>query len=268
MFTFISLSLFIMVFAFSQTIRAQSPGEFNWPEGKQVAISLSFDDARPSQVIDGIPLLNKYDVKATFYVVPDRVKPHLDEWKRAVAAGHEMGNHSIYHPCSGNFEWAREHALEKYTLDQMQAELIEANKQVKDLLGVEPVTFAYPCGQKYVQSGKDTKSYVPVAAELFTVSRGWLDEAPNDPLYFDPAQATGMSMDRKSFDEIRSLIDQARDDGHWLILAGHEMGGDGNLVTELDMLEALLNYAADPANGIWLAPVKDVASYIEQFRAN
>ena len=46
---------------------------FNWPEGKKMAISLTFDDARLSQVDKGMPVLDKYGVKATFYVSPDRV---------------------------------------------------------------------------------------------------------------------------------------------------------------------------------------------------
>ena len=41
--------------------------EFKWPEGKKMAISLTFDDARLSQADLGIPLLDKYGVKATFY---------------------------------------------------------------------------------------------------------------------------------------------------------------------------------------------------------
>ena len=37
-----------------------------WPEGKTAALSLTFDDARLSQVDQGLPLLDSYGVKATF----------------------------------------------------------------------------------------------------------------------------------------------------------------------------------------------------------
>ena len=40
-----------------------------WPEGKKTALSLTFDDARLSQVDQGLPLLDAYGVKATFYVL-------------------------------------------------------------------------------------------------------------------------------------------------------------------------------------------------------
>jgi peptidoglycan/xylan/chitin deacetylase (PgdA/CDA1 family) len=43
---------------------------FQWPEGKKMGLSLTFDDARLTQVDKGIPLLDKYGVKATFYLSP------------------------------------------------------------------------------------------------------------------------------------------------------------------------------------------------------
>ena len=128
--------------------------QFIWPDGKRLAVSLTFDDARPSQLDAGIPLLNSYGVKATFYVMSERVEERLADWKDVLAAGHEIGNHSLRHPCTGNFTFAREKALEDYTLAQMAAELDEANAWIERLLGIRAATFAYPCGQKYVDRGQ------------------------------------------------------------------------------------------------------------------
>lgn len=225
-------------------------------------MSLTFDDARASQVNGGTALLDKYGVKATFYVVPAAVSSQLQGWKSAAASGHEIGNHSLNHPCSGNFVWSRSKALEEYSLSKMEAELTEANRQIKDLIGVDCRVFAYPCGQTFVGRGEETQSYVPLVARLFDSSRGWMDEAPNDPSYVDFAQLTGVESDGKDFDEILPLIEQARKSGQWLVLAGHEMGQGGNQTTRLAMLEKLMQYAADPANGIWLAPVGTVGEYV------
>ena len=53
----------------SELAQAQEvTADFAWPEGKRAAVSLSFDDARASQVDTGTALLNRYDVKATFLV--------------------------------------------------------------------------------------------------------------------------------------------------------------------------------------------------------
>ncbi|WP_353719898.1 polysaccharide deacetylase family protein [Dyadobacter sp. 676] len=248
------------------TVQTAVSQHFKWPEGKKMAISLTFDDARGSQATAGVPLLNEYGVKGTFYLVPSAVKTQLEGWKKAVAAGHEMGNHSLHHPCSGNFVWSREKALETYTLDKMRTELTETNRQIRNLLGVTPVSYAYPCGHTFIGRGRGTRSFVPLISEMFVSGRGWLDEAPVDPSYCDFAQLTGMETDGKDFEQILPIIDAARKAGQWLVLAGHEMADSGPQTTRLTMLRKLCAYAKDPANGIWIAPVSEIAAYVKSVR--
>ena len=257
------LIILFILFPCKILLAQQGESTFAWPEGKQIAISLSFDDARASQVDAGTALLDQYGVKGTFYVVPNSVKQRLEGWKKAVISGHEIGNHSFNHPCTGNFPWSRQKAIENYTLKKMRNELILTNKAIKELLGVEAEVFAYPCGQTYIGRGKNTKSYVPVVSKLFLSGRGWLDEGPNAPQFCDLAQLTGMEMDGKDFDQILPLIENAKKSGAWLVLAGHEMGVSGNQTTRLSMLKKLIEYAQNPANGIWIAPVGTVAKYIK-----
>src|SRR5215831_19295588 len=89
---------------------------FQWPNGKRVAVSLSFDDARFSQVDTGLALLSEEHVKATFFVQANNIRERLDGWKKAVADRHEIGNHSLSHPCTGNYAFSRDNALEDYSL--------------------------------------------------------------------------------------------------------------------------------------------------------
>ena len=262
------VNIFLVLFILSIHINgeAQTTSKFSWPKGKEAAISLSFDDGRYSQVESGTALLDSLDVKATFYVVPAAVEERLDGWKKAVTSGHEIGNHSLYHPCSGNFVWSREHALENYTLDSMRYELTEANRRIQELLGVKPNVFAYPCGQKFTGRGINTKSYVPLIAEMFISGRGFLEETPNDPVFTDFAQITGIESDGKDFEQILPLLQEAKKKGQWVVLAGHEMGESGLQTTRLTMLRKLIAYAQDPDNKIWIAPVGTVTSYIQQRR--
>ncbi|WP_018616567.1 polysaccharide deacetylase family protein [Segetibacter koreensis] len=260
------IMLFFIILLGGVAKAQQNSAAFSWPDGKQVAISLTFDDGRTSQVDAGTALLDQYGVKATFYVVPSAVKQRLEGWKKAVASGHEIGNHSLHHPCTGNFPWSRQKALEDYTLDKMQRELIVTNDSIQYLLGVTPKNFAFPCGQTFVGRGVNTKSYVPIVARLFVSGRGWLDEGPNDPTFCDFAQLTGMEMDGKDFDQVLPLIQSAKETGKWLVLAGHEMGDSGQQTTRLAMLKQLIEYAQNPANGVWIAPVENVAEYIKKQR--
>src|SRR6266511_2235895 len=222
---------------------AQAPAvPFAWPAGARAAVSLSFDDARPSQVDVGTALLDRHG-----------------GWKKAVVAGHEIGNHSLDHPCTGNFSWARKKALEEHTLEDMRRQMVEANARLRELLEVTPDTFAYPCGQTFVGRGLDTRSYVPLVAGMFVAGRGWLGEGPNDPAFCDLAQVLGMEMDGRDFEQLLPVLEQAREARAWLVLAGHEIGREGRQTTRIAMLEKLLPYVADPANGLWVAPVGTVA---------
>ena len=241
--------------------------DFRWPDGKRAAISLTFDDARHTQITNGIPLLDKHGVKATFYVSLGRLEEQLEAWKAAAANGHEIGNHTLTHPCSGNFSFiVADRALENYTLDRMRAELVESNAAIERLLDVTPISFAYPCGQKYVGRGRNLKSYVPLIAQHFLSGRGWMDEWANDPAYCDMAQLMAMELDGKSFEQIKELIDRRLADGGWLVLAGHEIDDDGRQTTQMATLRALCEYAQDPANGLWLDTVEAVTRHIRKHR--
>ncbi len=240
---------------------------FPWPDGRRAAVSLTFDDARPSQVDVGVPILNEYGLRATFYVSPQRASERLDAWKRAVGAGHEIGNHSMRHPCTGNFPWSRQTALEEYTLALMGQELDQANAEIEKLLGVRAATFAYPCGQKFVGRGKNARSYVPLIAKRFAAGRGWRDEGVNNPAFCDPAQLMAMEFDGLTFEQLKTLLDTAVEQGGWLVLAGHEISAQGRQTTRVDTLRAFCEYAGDPQNGLWVDTVANVAGYVAEHRS-
>jgi peptidoglycan/xylan/chitin deacetylase (PgdA/CDA1 family) len=243
------------------------PTQFEWPQNKAVGVSLSFDDARASQVEVGVPLLNSYHVKATFYVSVAPMRERLSDWKAVLAAGHEIGNHSLRHACTGNFPFAKGKALEDYTLEQMAAELDQANSEIEKALGTRPVTFAYPCGQKFVGRGVDVKSYVPVVASRFLAGRGWRDEAPTAPAVCDLAQLMTMELDGLTWEQLQGLIEQARKTGGWLVLCGHDIGDGGRQTTRIDTLLAFCKYAQDPKNGVWVDTVANIGRYVAAHRS-
>ena len=76
---FLKLIILAFVMQLNTVVFAQKDSAlFTWPEGRQAAVSLSFDDARESQVIVGTHLLDQYGVKATFYVVPSTMEKQLE----------------------------------------------------------------------------------------------------------------------------------------------------------------------------------------------
>lgn len=238
---------------------------FRWPKGKRAAVSLSFDDARLTQIDVGIPTLNQFRLRATFYVSFRTLEQRLDGWREALKAGHEVGNHTVNHPCTCNFSWSATRALEDYTLKKMAWELDEANARIRKLLGVRAKSFAYPCGQSYVGRGRNVKSYVPLVAERFLVGRGFPNETPNDPVTGDLAQAMGVDFDCKSFASIREWLEAARLKGGWIIFVGHEMGPERRQSVSKNVLTRLCRYLAD-SEDLWVDTVANIGGYIQKAR--
>ena len=157
-------------------------------------------------------------------------------------------------------------ALENHTLTTIVRELDVANDTIEELLGVRPKTFAYPCGQKFVGRGSKVQSYVPLVAERFLVGRGWYDSRPNIPEFCDLAQVMGMELDGLDWNQAKLLIEQSARKGRWLVLCGHDIGDSGYQTTRIQTLEAICEYAKDPANGLWIGTVEAVGSYIAEQR--
>ena len=247
-------------------VSAYGDRSFAWPKGKRAALSLTFDDARPSQIDRALPILAAHAVKATFYVSPATVGARLTAWRRAGAEGHEIGNHTLTHPCSGNFPWSRANALEEYSLAQIEAEIGGANAEIEGLLGIRPVTFAYPCGQSFVGRGEGVSSYVPLVARSFLVGRGAFAETHNDPEFCDLAQVAACDADGLRFEGLKELVDRSLAQGGWLILHAHEVGDGGRQTTYADALEAVCGFGADSANGLWVDTVETIGRYVSDVR--
>lgn len=232
----------------------------------RAAVSISFDDARLSQIDIGLPLLQKLDLKATFYVLASGVSKRLDGWKQIAAQGHEIANHSTSHPCSANHAFSAKNALEDFSLERMEQDLDQASADIERLLKTKPQSFAYPCGQKFVGRGEATRSYVPLIAKRFLTGRGYFDEAMNDPLLCDFAQLNGAGFDGSTWEQMKAQIEDAARQHRWLIFVGHEIGKPARQTTDTEALVRLADYVKNPANGVWFDTVAGIAQGLKTAR--
>ena len=128
--------------------RSQFFGEtFIGTPGRGRKLALTYDDG-PNDPDTPLLLdvLDSHQVKATFFLIGKYVQQRPDLVRSIAERGHEIGNHTLSHPCSGNFLWSRERALEDYTLERMERDILDANRVIERELKITPVTFAYPCG--------------------------------------------------------------------------------------------------------------------------
>jgi peptidoglycan/xylan/chitin deacetylase (PgdA/CDA1 family) len=230
------------------------------PNGARVALSLTFDDSRESQLDIAVPILAAHGLRATFFVLPSPVARRQSDWRAVVESRHEIGNHTVSHPCSANFEFSRTNALEDYSLEGMEAEIDDASGRLEQLLGVRPESFAYPCGQSFVGRGESRTSYVPLVARRFAAARGYGSETANDPQRCDFAHLEAFTIDGLDPGESAGLVDQADATGRWVILVGHDVGERGEQTVLTDSLKALCHRVAQA--DVWVAPVAEVAEHL------
>ncbi len=83
---------------------------FRPPFGKNVVrlntdervVALTFDDGPNPPYTDRLlDILAKHNVKATFFMIGNRIEKHPETLQRAIAEGHQIGNHSYSHPVLG-----------------------------------------------------------------------------------------------------------------------------------------------------------------------
>src|SRR5215211_4730137 len=81
------------------SIVAQNKNIWN---GKRSAVSLTYDDALNIDLEKVIPALDSVKLKGTFYLIASAkaFTNRLKEWKVAASRGHEIANHSLFHPCA------------------------------------------------------------------------------------------------------------------------------------------------------------------------
>ena len=67
-------------------------------DSSERAVYLTFDDGPIPEVTPWVlDVLDKYRIKATFFMVGDNVRKHPDEFKMVVDRGHRVGNHTYNH---------------------------------------------------------------------------------------------------------------------------------------------------------------------------
>lgn len=104
------------------------------PSEKRVA--LTFDDGPDPDVTTRIlTILDKYEAKATFYMLGSRVEYYPEVAKKVHEAGHELGNHSWTHP-----------DLTKANTEKIFSEIDRTSRIIEAVTGEKPFSFRPPYG--------------------------------------------------------------------------------------------------------------------------
>lgn len=249
-----------------QTYAADSG--FKWPNGAKAAVNLAYDDALDSQLDNAIPVLNKYKLKGTFYlnVVSPTVNTRLEDWRKAAKAGHELGNHSIFHQCSKSGQgrdWVpADRDLDKVSVIQMQDQVKVANSFLHAI------------------DGKTERTYTPPCIDLNAGGANYVDGLKSEFVAFK-AVGGGVTPDMKALDPYRvgvdfptnvtgaqliAVVKEAAAKGTMANFTFHGVGGD-HLVTSKEAHEELVKYLAEHKDIYWTDTFVNIMKYVKEQQA-
>ena len=250
------LTHFIICLCLLTPYHAAAGDKFVWPHGEQMAVSLSYDDAIDSQLDNVIPALNNRGLRASFYLTlaSPTVKTRIDEWRAAAAAGHELGNHTIYHPCSAALpdrEWVPGYYnIDNYVTEEIVHEVTVANSFLHAIDGKTERTYTPPCGDTMV-SGKD---YIPYIRGLFVSIKGYESVEPGFATTWGAVDVSGQEL-------IEGVNLEAAKGTRLLNIIFHGVGGDYLSVTSKAHNE-LLQYLADNREVYWVDSYVNIMGYL------
>jgi len=247
---------------------------FNWPDGQAAAVCLTYDDAMEVHPRKVAPDLEAAGLRGTFYVPIDRL--FLDEtepWRAMAKRGHELGNHTIFHPCRrteqkahGSFDEAFN--LVNYTANRYEREIDLANRILQSIDGKTERTFGNTCHDTLIGPRDDPQSIVPILEKHFIGVRGQgRGDTPIDPATCELANIGTTGGDRKTFDHLRSVIEQTAQARGLIIFCFHGVGeGTHNLFIDADEHQRLVDYLNAERQRIWTAPLVEIARHIKTQR--
>ncbi|BAV04370.1 Peptidoglycan/xylan/chitin deacetylase, PgdA/CDA1 family [Filimonas lacunae] len=232
---------------------------------KKCAVVLTYDDAIDIDLDNVVPALDSVNLKGTFYIIgaSPAINNRIPEWRKAASNGHELGNHTLFHPCDGSLPGrgfvSPQHNLYTYTVQRAVDEIRANNCLLKAIDGKTRRTFAYPCGDLTIH---DTAFYQQVASE-FSGARGVVPAllTPHE-VKLDNINSYAIINHDAAY--MINLVKEAMRTHTLLVFLFHGVGGGHALNVDKTAHSQLLHFLQQNEKDIWVAPMVDVADYIQQ----
>jgi peptidoglycan/xylan/chitin deacetylase (PgdA/CDA1 family) len=234
---------------------------FAWPEGRRATITLTYDDAIPVSDLDvAIPQLDRAGLKGTFFLMGKAMRPEdAPRWRAAAASGHELGNHTVNHPCArGSFDMPVQYNSESYSVEVLLAEIRTMNTLLTALDGRKEHAFATPCEQTTV-GGQDYIAPL-VASGLVTFIR---DSAMPPPAR--GPKVVGEGFVGTSGADMIAWVKRVEDSGGLGVIVFHGVGGD-YLSVSAEAHQQVIDYLAAHRDRIWTTTYSEAMNSIAQPR--
>jgi sialate O-acetylesterase len=230
---------------------------------KKAIIVLTYDDALPSQLDIALPQLDSMGFKGTFFLTGYLTQATIPSWRQVAQHGHELANHSLYHPCfvnPGKGNPADNSA--NYTVYMIKREIAEMNNLLYAVDGKAGArTYAYPCTEIAVGGVKYADSLSAASIVKYARIGGGPDAVITDFKKIDPMQVPSWGIHGGvTGDELIAFAKKAQQTGGLAIFMFHGVGGD-YIITPAAAHKQLLLYLKQHQDEIEVRTFKDALDY-------
>ncbi|MCU0322073.1 MAG: polysaccharide deacetylase family protein [Chitinophagaceae bacterium] len=236
--------------------------------GKKCAVVLTYDDALNEQLDNAVPLLDSLGLKATFYVTAfsTSMQTRLYDWKKLTTKGHELGNHTLFHPCVADKPGREfvpvDYKLNNYTVKRMVDETRMTNLFLQALDGKTKRTFAFTCGDMKIGDS----SFIRPLQKDFIAARAVRNTMHkiNEVNLFD---VDCFMVNNHTAAQMIEWTKKAIETNSLLVILFHGVGGGSGLDVQLKEHKEFLEYLKKNEKDIWIAPMLEVAEHIKLWQS-
>jgi sialate O-acetylesterase len=171
----------------------------------------------------------------------------------------------LFHPCAGkskNRAWVKpEYDLDDYSKTRIVDEIRLANTLLFAIDHKAKRTFAYTCGDKLAGDS----SFVDPVRNDFAGARGVKSET-NQIEKVDLFDIGAFMVNGQSGEELIEWVKKAQTDSALIVFLFHGVGGGHHLDIPLAEHNKLIRYLKENETEIWVAPLVEVAEFVENYR--
>lgn len=236
-------------------------------QGKKCAVVLTYDDALNVHLDNAIPVLDSLCFKGTFYLSGafEGCKKRLKDWRKAAENGHELGNHTLFHPCDGSKSgrsWlTAERDMSKYSVQRMTDEIKATNILLEAIDGKKQRTFAYTCGDMTIGN----VNFMDSLKNDFIAARAVRPEMhPLSEVDLHNVDCYAINGENGAY--MIDLVKKSMASGKLLVFLFHGVGGEHGLNVDLQAHSELLHFLKNNEKDIWVAPMVEVAEHVEKWQ--
>lgn len=256
-----SLLLIIIFTALNPLAQSNEP----W-RGKKAAVVITYDDAIDQHLDNAIPVLDSLGLKATFYLTAfsTSIQTRLNDWKKIALKGHELGNHTLYHPCIGGKgrEWVKpEYDMNNYTVQRMIDEIRMTNVFLEAMDGKKKRTFAFTCGDMKIGDS----SFINAMKNDFSAARAVRNQM-HKINEIDLYNVDCYMVNGETGTQMIEWVKKAIETNSLLVILFHGVGGGNGLNVSLQAHRELLSYLKQNKKDIWVAPMIDIADFVTKYQ--